>query len=102
VYAVVKVAGKQFKVQQDDVIRVPLLSEEVGQTVEFEEVLSLGEGADMKVGQPFVEGAKVSAEVLGHGKDRKIRVFKMKRRKNYRRTFGHRTGYTELKIKAIS
>ena len=101
-YAVVKVAGKQFKVQQDDIIRVPLLSQEVGQTVEFDEVLSLGEGDDMKVGQPYLDGAKVSAEIMGHGKDKKIRVFKMKRRKNYRRTFGHRTGYTELKIKAIS
>lgn len=101
-YAVVKVAGKQFKVQQDDVVRVPLLSEEVGQTIEFNEVLSLGEGAKMQVGQPYIDGAKVSAEILGHGKERKIRVFKMKRRKNYRRTFGHRTGYTELKIRSIS
>jgi len=99
---VVKVAGKQFKVNADDVIRVPLLSEEVGQTVEFNQILSTGEGSDITLGTPFVDGAKVSAEVLAHGKDRKIRVFKMKRRKNYRRTFGHRTQYTELKIKAIS
>jgi large subunit ribosomal protein L21 len=102
VYAVVKVAGKQFKVKADDVIRVPLLSEEVGQTVEFNQILSTGEGSDITLGTPFVDGAKVSAEVLAHGKDRKIRVFKMKRRKNYRRTFGHRSQYTELKIKAIS
>ncbi len=101
-YAVVKVAGKQFKVKADDVIRVPLLSEEVGQTVEFNQILSTGEGSDITLGTPFVDGAKVSAEVLAHGKDRKIRVFKMKRRKNYRRTFGHRSQYTELKIKAIS
>ena len=101
-YAVVKVAGKQYKVQTDEVIRVPLLSEEVGQTIEFNQVLSTGEGSDIQVGTPFLEGAKVSAEILSHGKDKKIRVFKMKRRKNYRRTFGHRTGYTELKIKAIS
>ncbi|MBC8366897.1 50S ribosomal protein L21 [bacterium] len=101
-YAVVKVAGKQFKVKADDVIRVPLLSEEVGHTVEFNQILSTGEGSDITLGTPFVDGAKVSAEVLAHGKDRKIRVFKMKRRKNYRRTFGHRTQFTELKIKAIS
>jgi len=102
VYAVVKVAGKQYKVQTDEVIRVPLLSEEVGQTIEFNQVLSTGEGSDIQVGTPFLEGAKVSAEILSHGKDKKIRVFKMKRRKNYRRTFGHRSGYTELKIKSIS
>ena len=101
-YAVVKVAGKQYKVQTDEVIRVPLLSEEVGQTIEFNQVLSTGEGSDIQVGTPFLEGAKVSAEILSHGKDKKIRVFKMKRRKNYRRTFGHRSGYTELKIKSIS
>jgi len=99
---VVKVAGKQFKVKADDVVRVPLLSEEVGQTIEFNQVLSTGEGSEIHLGTPYVEGAKVSAEVLSHGKESKVRVFKMKRRKNYRRTFGHRTRYTELKIKSIS
>ena len=101
-YAVVKVAGKQFKVKADDIIRVPLLSDEVGQSIEFNQVLSTGEGSDITFGTPFLEGVKVNAEVLAHGKERKIRVFKMKRRKNYRRIFGHRTGYTELKIKSIS
>lgn len=101
-YAVVKVAGKQFKVTPDQLIRVPLLSAEVGETVVFEEVLSRGEGSDFEAGHPYLEGASVSAEVLAHGRGPKLRVFKMKRRKNYRRTFGHRSSYTELKIKEIS
>ncbi|MDP6418088.1 MAG: 50S ribosomal protein L21 [Candidatus Krumholzibacteria bacterium] len=101
-YAVVIVAGKQFKVKPDQLIRVPLLSAEVGETVVFEEVLSRGEGSDFEAGQPYLEGVSVSAEVMAHGKGSKLRVFKMKRRKNYRRTIGHRTLYTELKIKEIS
>jgi len=102
VYAVVKVAGKQFKVKADEVIRVPLLSNGVGQVVEFNQVLSKGEGSEISVGTPFLDGVSVSAEVLAHGKGPKVRIFKMKRRKGYRRTNGQRAGYTELKIKSIS
>ena len=101
-YALVKMAGKQFKVAQDEVIRVPHIAAEVGQSIEFNEVMAKGQGAELEMGQPFLEGAKVQAEVLGHGRDRKVRIFKKKRRKKYRRRAGHRTQYTELKITAIA
>ena len=101
-YALVKVAGKQFRVSQDQVIKVPYLGQEIGQTIEFKEVLALGQGDDMKLGQPYIDGALVKAEVLANGKDRKIIVFKKKRRKKYRRTQGHRQQYTELKITGIA
>lgn len=101
-YALVKLAGKQFKVSTDEVLRVPLLGQAVGETVEFDEVMAVGEGADMKLGTPFVEGARVKAEILSHGRDRTIRVFKKKRRKKYRRTRGHRQPYTEIRITGIA
>jgi len=98
--AVVQISGKQVRVHENDVIRVPLLAEEVGSSVEFGEVLLVSD-ADIKVGTPVVEGAKVVAEVLEHGREKKIRVFKMKRRKTYRRTQGHRQHFTQLRITAI-
>jgi len=102
VYALVKMAGKQFKVSPDQVLRVPLLGQPVGETVEFSEVMAVGEGADMKLGTPYVDGASVRAEILGHGRDHKIRVFKKKRRKKCRRTQGHRQAYTEIRITGIA
>jgi len=98
--AVVEIAGKQVRVHENDVIRVPLLADEVGSSVEFGQVLLVSD-ADIKVGTPVVEGAKVVAEVLEHGREKKIRVFKMKRRKTYRRTKGHRQHFTQLRITAI-
>ncbi len=101
-YALVKLAGKQFRVSKDEIIRVPYLGQEVGQSIEIKEVVAIGEGTDIRFGQPFVEGATVSAEILENGKDRKIRVFKKKRRKKYRRVQGHRQLFTELKITTIA
>ena len=101
-YALLKLAGKQFRVGKDEVVRVPYLGKEVGQSIEIKEILAVGEGADMRFGAPFVEGATVSAEILANGKDRKIRVFKKKRRKKYRRTNGHRQMYSEIKITTIA
>ena len=98
--AVVQISGKQVRVHENDVIRVPLLADEVGSSVEFAEVLLVSD-ADIKIGTPVVEGAKVVAEVLEHGRDKKIRVFKMKRRKTYRRTKGHRQHFTQIRITAI-
>ncbi len=95
-----EIAGKQVRVHENDVIRVPLLADEVGSSVEFGQVLLVSD-ADIKVGTPVVEGAKVVAEVLEHGREKKIRVFKMKRRKTYRRTKGHRQHFTQLRITAI-
>jgi large subunit ribosomal protein L21 len=102
VYALVKMAGRQFKVSPQQVLRVPLLGGSVGDAVEFTEVMALGEGADLKLGSPYVEGARVQAEILRHGRAPKILVFKKKRRKKYRRLQGHRQGFTEIRIKGIA
>ena len=101
-YAVVKIKGHQYRVQPEGLIQVELIDSEVGQTVSFDEVLMISDGDDVKVGAPNIEGATVDAEILEHGRSRKIVVFKKKRRKNYRRKNGHRQGYTQLKITGIN
>jgi len=101
-YAVVKIKGLQFRVEPGNKLQVPLLDDEVGADVTFEEVLMFADGDEIKVGNPIVEGASVAAEVLRHGRSRKIIVFKFKRRKNYRRKKGHRQAFTEVSIKDIS
>ena len=98
--AVVRIKDVQFRVQENDTIKVPLMEEEVGSTVEFGEVL-LVSGDDVHVGTPTVEGARVKAQVVEHGRDKKIIVFKMKRRQGYRRTKGHRQHFTQLRITGI-
>lgn len=101
-YAVVNLAGKQFTVRPDGHIRVPLLEAEVGSVIRCDDVLLFSDGEDVRVGRPRVDGVSVTAEVVEHGRERKILVFKKKRRKNYRRTRGHRQDFTLLKIKEIS
>lgn len=101
-YAVVKIKGQQYRVEPGTKLQVPLLEDEVGADVTFEEVLMLADGEDIKVGSPNVEGATVAAEVLRHGRSRKVVVFKFKRRKNYRRKKGHRQPFTEVSIKGIN
>jgi large subunit ribosomal protein L21 len=100
-YAVVEIAGKQFKVTGSDKIKVPKLDVEVGKTVKFDKVLLLEDDGTVKVGNPTVKGAAVEAKVLAHGKDEKVIVFKKKRRKGYRVKRGHRQGYTEIEITKI-
>ncbi|HFB67827.1 MAG TPA: 50S ribosomal protein L21 [Calditrichae bacterium] len=101
-YAIVEIAGKQFRVEKDAQIKVPLLHHEVGEKVEFDKVLFVNDDSGVKVGAPVVEGAKVSAEVLEHGREKKIIVFKKKRRKGYRKKRGHRQQFTRIKIENIS
>lgn len=101
-YALVKMAGRQFKVSPEQVLRVPRLDGNVGDAVEFNEVMALGEGEGMKLGSPYVDGARVQAEILRHGRAAKILVFKKKRRNKYRRLQGHRQGFTEIRIKGIA
>jgi len=100
--AVIKTGGKQYRVEPGAVIRVEKLTADVGATVSFDEVLLVGKGADAKVGIPHVAGAKVEAEVVKHGRGKKLIVYKFKRRKNYRRKAGHRQAYTALEIKSIT
>lgn len=100
-YAVVKTGGKQYKVAKDDVIKVERLPGEEGETVTLEEVLMLGDGADITVGAPVVDGASVAAEILGQDRDKKVVVFKRRRRQTYRRTHGHRQHITVLRVTDI-
>ena len=100
--AIFKTGGKQYRVQVGDTLRVEKLAVEAGKSVNFDEVLFVGRGSDAKVGAPTVDGAKVSAEVVSHGRGKKLIVYKFRRRKNYRRKQGHRQAYTELKITGIS
>jgi len=101
-YAVIETGGKQYRVNQGDVIRVEKLPADVGDKVDFDRVLLVGEGGDVKVGNPTVDGATVSGTVVEQDRHRKIIVFKMKRRKNYRRKQGHRQDYTGIHIDKIS
>jgi len=98
--AIIRTGGKQFTVEPGSTVRVPSLKDEVGASVDLE-VLAVGEGKETKVGSPLVDGAKVSATVVDHGRAPKIVVFKKKRRKQYKRTKGHRQGYTTLKIESV-
>ncbi|MBU8920571.1 MAG: 50S ribosomal protein L21 [Bacteroidales bacterium] len=100
-YAVIDLAGKQFTVKPEDNIQVPLLDAEVGSVIQCDNVLLFSNGDDVRVGKPTLDNIKVTAEVVSHGRDKKIIVFKMKRRKNYRRKNGHRQGFTMLKIRGI-
>jgi large subunit ribosomal protein L21 len=95
-YAIVRTGGKQFRVEKGAKVRVPSLKSEVGKSVELD-ILATAD----KVGAPIIDGAKVMATVLDHGREPKIVVFKKKRRKHYKRTKGHRQGYTTIKIDSI-
>ena len=101
-YAIIQTGGKQYRVESGNEIDVEKLDVEVGTDIDFSEVLLVSDGADLQVGEPFVSGAKVSAEVVDQFKDDKVIAFKFRRRKGYHRTVGHRRQLTRLKIKTIS
>jgi len=101
VYAVVETGGKQYKVSAGDVIDVEKVLYEVGERIELDRVLLVADGDEVRVGQPTVEGAKVLATVVGHGKDKKVIIFKYMPKERYRRKKGHRQSYTQLKIEQI-
>ena len=100
-YAVIKTGGKQYRVSAGEKLRVEALPKEVGAEVLLDQVLMIGEGESVRVGQPMLAGAAVKATVVSHGRGDKVMIFKMRRRKNYHRTQGHRQNYTELKIDDI-
>lgn len=101
-YAIIRTGGKQFRVQPGQTIRIPSLLGDAGSTVEFNEVLLGSDGASVRTGVPTLSGARVTADIVKHGKDEKIIVFKFKRRKNYARKQGHRQKFTEVRIRDIS
>jgi large subunit ribosomal protein L21 len=100
-YAIIRSGDKQFRAEPGQTIRVPSLDAEVGETVTFGEVLVAATDDGTQVGAPTVSGATVTAEVVRHGKDKKVIIFKWKRRKNYRRKQGHRQKFTEVRIGEI-
>ena len=101
-YAIVEIAGKQFQVKKDDRVKVPLLSAETGSKVEFDRVLFFQDDKGKnEYGQPLIDGFKISATVIEHGRDKKIVVFKKKRRKGYQVKNGHRQGFSVIKIEGI-
>ena len=101
-YAIIKTGGKQYRVAVGDKLRVESLAGDVGQQVRLEQVLAIGSGSDLRTGTPLVSGAAVVATVLSHGRGDKLHIFKMRRRKHFKKQQGHRQNYTELRIDALS
>jgi large subunit ribosomal protein L21 len=101
IYAIVRTGGKQYRVEPDQLLDVDLLHAEVGSTIDLGDVLLVSGGADVRVGTPLVSGARVVAEVVEHGRGKKIRVFKYKNKTRYRRLRGHRQDFTRLQIREI-
>jgi large subunit ribosomal protein L21 len=100
-YAIIRSGGLQYRVSEGDTVRVPRLSGDAGQRVMIDEVLAVSRDGKLTVGTPLVEGASVSAELIGHGRGKKVIVFKKKRRKGYQVKKGHRQDYSELRITGI-
>ena len=100
-YAVIRTGGKQYRVAEGDVLRVELLEKDPKQAVVFDQVLLVAKGDSLSIGQPTVKGAAVEAEVIRHGRHKKVIIFKKKRTTTYQRTQGHRQGFTEVRIKGI-
>ena len=101
-YAIIRTGGKQFRVEPGKTIRIPTLTGEAGAQVEFNDVLLGSDGNNVRTGVPKLAGAKVTGEIVRHGRGEKIVVFKFKRRKNYARKQGHRQGFTEVRINDIT
>jgi len=101
-YAVIKTGGKQYKVAAGDKLKVETIPAEVGAEITLDHVLMVADGEQVKMGQPTVSGAQVKAKVVSHGRGDKIKIYKMRRRKHYRKTLGHRQNYTEIQISGIS
>ena len=101
-YAIVATGGKQYRVKEGEKLRVEKLSAEAGDTVELDKVLLVGEGEDVKVGAPYLDGAKVTAKVAANGRGDKVKIVKFRRRKHSRKQMGHRQSYTEIEITGIT
>ncbi|KTD40144.1 50S ribosomal protein L21 [Legionella parisiensis] len=101
-YAVIKTGGKQYTVKEGDVLKIELLPEDVGNEIQFEEVLMLADGDKIVCGSPLVAKATVKAEVLDHGRHKKVKIIKFRRRKHHMKQMGHRQYYSQVKITAIS
>jgi large subunit ribosomal protein L21 len=100
-YAVIASGGKQYRVVEGETLKLETLPAEVGETVNFDQILMVGEGESAQVGKPFLTNCKVSATVVSHGRHKKVHIVKFKRRKHHDKWHGHRQNYTEVKITAI-
>ena len=100
-YAVVATGGKQYRVEEGDILRVEKLPGDIGSTVAFDKILLYADGEQVKIGQPQVDGVTVHGQIVAQGKNKKILVFKYKRRKRYRRKLGHRQPFTAIRIDRI-
>lgn len=101
-YAVIEAGGKQHRVVEGETLKLEKIEAATGASIEFDKVLMAGAGEDVKIGKPVVDGAKVTAEVVGHGRHKKVKIVKFNRRKHYRKETGHRQWFTEVKITGIS
>ena len=101
-YAVIRTGGKQYRVSAGDKVKVERLPDEVGTEIVLDQVLAIGDGADVKCGAPLLSGAAVKATVVSHGLHDKVRIFKLRLRKHYKKSQGHRQPYTEIEITGIS
>lgn len=101
-YAVIVTGGKQYRVSEGDTLKVEKLVAEAGSNVEFDQVLMAGEGESVQVGAPYIDGGKVTAEVVAHGRGKKVEIIKFRRRKHSRKRQGHRQDYTQVRITGIS
>ena len=101
-YAIVRTGGKQYRVSAGEKVRVETIEAEVGAEVVLDQVLMVGDGGKVSVGKPLIAGAAVKATVVGHGRGDKVRIFKHRRRKHYKKQAGHRQNYTEIQISGIS
>ena len=101
-YAVIVSGGKQHRVEEGETLKLEKLNIEVGASVDFDRVLLVVNDEDVKIGAPVVEGAKVSAEIVSHGRGKKVRIMKFKRRKHHMKQMGHRQWFTEIKITSIA
>ncbi len=101
-YAVIEAGGKQHRVIEGETLKLEKIEAATGETIEFDKVLLVSTGEDVKIGKPVVDGSKVTAEVVAHGRHKKIKIVKFNRRKHYRKETGHRQWFTEVKITGIS
>jgi large subunit ribosomal protein L21 len=101
-FAVIKTGGKQYKVSAGEKLKVESIAAEVGAEIVLDQVLLVADGDTVTTGTPLVSGAAVKATVVSHGRGEKIKIFKMRRRKHYRKTLGHRQNYTEIQISGIT
>ncbi|HSN21769.1 MAG TPA: 50S ribosomal protein L21 [Usitatibacter sp.] len=101
-YAVIKTGGKQYRVAPGEKLKIEQIPADVGAQIVLDQVLMVSDGDAVKLGSPLVAGAKVSVTVLGHGRGAKVKIFKLRRRKHYQKTQGHRQNYTEIRVDSIA